>query len=52
MFLLLTAFAVDKTLLERRRDAARTLAMLSDEGSFLQRCGGTHILPDWTKPMS
>lgn len=50
--LLLTDVVLDKNLLERRRDAARILAMLLAEGMNQRYSGGSDILLHWTKPLT
>lgn len=50
--LLLTDVVLDKNLLERRRDAARILAMLLAEEPTQRYSGGSDILLQWTKPLT
>lgn len=46
----LTDVVLVNNLLERRQEAARTLAMLSDEGPIQADRGGRDILLHWTSP--
>lgn len=48
----LTHAVLDSNLLERRQDAARTLAMLSAEGPNERHRGGSNILLHWTIPLA
>lgn len=49
---ILTAFVLVNILLERSREAAWTLAMLSIEGPILRHGGGSDMLLHWTVPTS
>lgn len=48
----LTHAVLYSNLLERRQDAARTLAMLSAEGPNQRHRGGSDILLHWTIPLA
>lgn len=41
----------DSTLLEKKHDAARTLAMLSVEGPSQQHSDGSDTVLHWTRPL-
>lgn len=50
--LLLTDVVLDSNILERRQDAARTLAILSVEGPIQRYSDGSNSLLHWTKPLT